>query len=293
MKGIILAGGAGTRLWPLTGPISKQLLPVWDKPMIFYPLSTLMIAGLKEILIITSPQDVERFRLLLGNGVEYGIQIQYAVQSEPKGLADAFIVGKRFIGSDDVCLILGDNIFYGAGLSGYLGKKRPMRGADIFGYHVADPERYGVINFDKDFHPISIDEKPSKPKSNYAIPGLYFYDNQVIEIATNLKPSARGEIEITDINRYYLENGLLNIEILPRGTAWLDTGTLTSLHDASSYVKALEERQGLKIACLEEIAFRTGWIDTDSLRLASEKHPNSDYSRYLITILMEHANGFH
>jgi glucose-1-phosphate thymidylyltransferase len=293
VKGIILAGGAGTRLWPLTGPISKQLLPVWDKPMIFYPLSTLMIAGLKEILIITSPQDVERFRLLLGNGVEYGIQIQYAVQSEPKGLADAFIVGKRFIGSDDVCLILGDNIFYGAGLSGYLGKKRPMRGADIFGYHVADPERYGVINFDKDFHPISIDEKPSKPKSNYAIPGLYFYDNQVIEIATNLKPSARGEIEITDINRYYLENGLLNIEILPRGTAWLDTGTLTSLHDASSYVKALEERQGLKIACLEEIAFRTGWIDTDSLRLASEKHPNSDYSRYLITILMEHANGFH
>jgi glucose-1-phosphate thymidylyltransferase len=291
VKGIILAGGAGTRLWPLTGPISKQLLPVWDKPMIFYPLSTLMLAGLKEILVITSPQDVERFQLLLGNGAEYGIRIQYAIQSEPKGLADAFIVGKSFIGSDDVCLILGDNIFYGAGLSASLAKKRPMRGADIFGYRVADPERYGVINFDKNLHPISIDEKPSKPKSNYAIPGLYFYDNQVIEIASNLKPSTRGEIEITDINRHYLENGLLNIEILPRGTAWLDTGTLASLHDASSYVKALEERQGLKIACLEEIAFRNGWIDSDSLRLASRKHPNSDYSKYLNTILMEHTSG--
>jgi glucose-1-phosphate thymidylyltransferase len=291
MKGIILAGGAGTRLWPLTGPISKQLLPVWDKPMIFYPLSTLMIAGLKEILIITSPQDLERFQLLLGNGSEYGIQIQYAIQSEPRGLADAFIVGKSFIGSDDVCLILGDNIFYGAGLSAYLAKKRPMRGADIFGYHVADPARYGVINFDKNFHPISIDEKPPNPKSSYAIPGLYFYDNQVIEIASNLKPSTRGEIEITDINRHYLENGLLNIEILPRGTAWLDTGTLASLHDASSYVKALEERQGLKIACLEEIAFRNGWINADSLRLATRKHPNSDYSKYLNTILMEHAIG--
>jgi glucose-1-phosphate thymidylyltransferase len=287
MKGIILAGGSGTRLWPLTGPISKQLLPVWDKPMIFYPLSTLMIAGLRDILIITTPQDLERFQFLLGNGNEY------AIQSEPRGLADAFIVGKNFIGSDDVCLILGDNIFYGAGMSTNLRRKRPLRegGADIFGYHVSDPERYGVINFDKEFNPISIDEKPLHPKSSYAIPGIYFYDNQVVEIASTLEPSQRGEIEITDINRHFLQKGLLNIEILPRGTAWLDTGTLTSLHDASSFVKALEERQGLKIACLEEIAFRNGWIDIEALRMAAEKRPNSDYSKYLNKIVEEFEYG--
>jgi glucose-1-phosphate thymidylyltransferase len=252
-----------------------------------------MIAGLRDILIITTPQDLERFQFLLGNGNEYGIQITYAIQSEPRGLADAFIVGKNFIGSDDVCLILGDNIFYGAGMSTNLRRKRPLRegGADIFGYHVSDPERYGVINFDKEFNPISIDEKPLHPKSSYAIPGIYFYDNQVVEIASTLEPSQRGEIEITDINRHFLQKGLLNIEILPRGTAWLDTGTLTSLHDASSFVKALEERQGLKIACLEEIAFRNGWIDIEALRMAAEKRPNSDYSKYLNKIVEEFEYG--
>lgn len=285
MKGIILAGGSGTRLHPLTYSVSKQLMPVYDKPMIYYPLSTLMTAGIKDILIITTPRDSEAFSNLLGDGSRLGCNFQYAVQENPEGLAQAFTIGEEFIGSDKAALILGDNIFYGTGLDATLKENSNPNGGVVFAYHVSDPERYGVVEFDKNGKAISIEEKPEKPKSNYAVPGLYFYDNRVIDIAKNLKPSPRGELEITDVNKWYLENNALEVGVMDRGTAWLDTGTFKSLMAAGQYVNVIEERQGLKIGCIEEIAFREGFIDAAQLEKIAEPLLKSGYGVYLKNLL--------
>lgn len=281
MKGIILAGGSGTRLYPITKGISKQLMPVYDKPMIYYPLSVLMLAGIKEILFITTPQDADQFKRLLGDGAEIGCSFSYAVQHEPNGLAQAFVIGEQFIGKDKVCLILGDNIFYGAGFSKLVQSFNDVNGAAVFAYEVNDPERYGVVEFDADKKAISIEEKPKQPKSNYAVPGLYFYDNSVVEIAKNIKPSPRGEYEITDVNRVYLEAGKLQVGIMNRGTAWLDTGTFDSFADACEFVRVIEKRQSQKIGCIEEVAYRMGFIDHAQLMVLAEKYAKSGYGEYL------------
>ncbi|MGB0427533.1 MAG: glucose-1-phosphate thymidylyltransferase RfbA [Flavobacteriales bacterium] len=285
MKGIILAGGSGTRLHPLTLAASKQLLPVYDKPMIYYPLSILMLAGIKEILIITTPHDQEAFKRLLGDGKELGCRFEYIIQEVPNGLAQAFVLGEEFIGKDSVALVLGDNIFYGSGMGSLLRSKADLEGACVFAYRVNDPERYGVVEFDESGKVISLEEKPEKPKSNYAVPGLYFYDNQVVEIAKNIKPSARGEYEITDVNIKYLEQKQLQVGILDRGTAWLDTGTFPSLMQAGQFVHVIEERQGFKIGCIEEIAFRQGFIDEKQLLILAEKYKKSGYGVYLKKLL--------
>lgn len=285
MKGIVLAGGSGTRLHPLTLAVSKQLMPVYDKPMIYYPLSVLMSAGIKEILIITTPHDNPGFKKLLGDGSQFGCKFEYAIQEVPNGLAQAFVIGEEFIGDDNVALILGDNIFYGTGLEELLCEKTNPVGGVVFAYHVSDPERYGVVEFDQNQKAISIEEKPKNPKSHYAVPGLYFYNNEVIEIAKNLKPSARGEYEITDVNKAYLAMGKLEVGILDRGTAWLDTGTHSSLMQAGQYVQVIEERQGLKIGCLEEIAYRKGFIDKAQLQELAKPLLKSGYGNYLIEII--------
>ena len=284
MKGIILAGGSGTRLHPLTLAVSKQLMPVYDKPMIYYPLSTLLQSGISEILIISTPHDMPSFKKLLGDGSQLGCRFEYAIQEIPNGLAQAFVIGEAFIGDDDVALILGDNIFYGAGISDLLKQHSKPQGGVIFAYHVADPERYGVVEFDANFKAVSIEEKPEKPKSNYAVPGLYFYDNKVVEIAKSLKPSARGEYEITDINKEYLRRGKLQVGILDRGTAWLDTGTFTSLMQAGQFVQVLEERQGLKVGCIEENAFRAGFINLQQLKDIALPLLKSGYGKYLMKL---------
>ena len=285
MKGIILAGGSGTRLYPLTIAVSKQLMPVYDKPMIYYPLSTLMLAGINEILIITTPEDQAGFKKLLGDGSQIGCKFSYVVQPSPDGLAQAFILGEEFIGSDPVALILGDNIFYGSGMGKLLGKKVNPEGAVVFAYQVHDPERYGVVEFDSNNKAISIEEKPEYPKSNYAVPGLYFYNNEVVEIAKNIKPSHRGELEITDVNRVYLEKGKLEVGVLDRGTAWLDTGTFDSLMQAGQFIDVIEKRQGLKIGCIEEIAYSKGWIDDDQLSKQAAFYAKSGYGGYLKNLL--------
>ena len=285
MKGIILAGGSGTRLHPLTLAVSKQLMPVYDKPMIYYPLSILMVAGIREILIISTPHDLPNFEKLLGDGSRLGCSFTYAVQAEPNGLAQAFVIGKEFIGSDKVALILGDNIFYGSGMSKLLQANNDPDGGIVYAYHVHDPERYGVVEFDADMNAISIEEKPQSPKSNYAVPGLYFYNNDVVEIAENLKPSPRGEYEITDVNKVYLERGQLKVSILDRGTAWLDTGTFTSLMQAGQFVQVIEERQDLKIGCIEEVAYRMQYIDAEHLRTIAEPLVKSGYGQYLLSLL--------
>ena len=287
MKGIILAGGAGTRLYPLTIAISKQLLPVYDKPMIYYPLSILMLAGIREVLIITTPEDNSCFQKLLGDGSQLGMHFEYKVQETPNGLAQAFIIGEDFIGSENVCLILGDNIFYGAELQGKLQKCVNPQGAIITAYPVLDPERYGVVKFDKNTNAISLEEKPKNPKSNYAVPGLYFYDNNVIDIAKSIKPSDRGEYEITDVNKIYLEQGKLKVMVFGRGTAWLDTGTFDSLIQASQFVEVIQNRQGLKISCIEEIAYRKGFIDKKQLIKLAEPIRKSGYGEYLLKIVEE------
>ncbi len=285
MKGIILAGGSGTRLFPITKAISKQLMPIYDKPMIYYPLSVLMMAGIHEVLIITTPEDNEQFVRLLGDGSEIGCKISYAKQEVPNGLAQAFVIGKEFIGQEKVALVLGDNIFYGAGLGRQLQLLNDIEGGYVFAYPVSDPERYGVVAFDENSKAISIEEKPLHPKSNYAVPGLYFYDNSVVHIAETLEPSARGEYEITDVNRIYLEQGKLNVSVLERTTAWLDTGTFDSLHDASEYVRVIEKRQGTKIGCIEEVAYRMGYIDEEQLKVLAVKLKKSGYGDYLLTLL--------
>lgn len=285
MKGIILAGGSGTRLYPITKGISKQLMPIYDKPMIYYPLSVLMMAGIKDILIITTPEDNAQFQRLLGDGKELGCNIQYAKQEVPNGLAQAFVIGADFIGDDKVALVLGDNIFYGSNLGPQLESLNDVDGAYVFAYRVSDPERYGVVEFDENKQAISLEEKPEKPKSNYAVPGLYFYDNDVVEIAKNLEPSARGEYEITDVNKIYLERNKLKVSILSRATAWLDTGTFDSLSDASEYVRVIEKRQGTKIGCIEEIAYRMGYINKEQLTALAEGLKKSGYGVYLSSLI--------
>jgi glucose-1-phosphate thymidylyltransferase len=281
MKGIILAGGSGTRLYPITKAISKQLMPIYDKPMIYYPLSVLMLAGINEILIITTPDDQAGFIRLLGDGSELGCRFEFAVQEVPNGLAQAFVIGADFIGDDKVALVLGDNIFYGSGFSGLMQSFNNVKGAAIFAYPVADPERYGVVEFDKNFKALSIEEKPSTPKSNYAVPGLYFYDNQVVEIAKNIPASPRGEFEITDVNKVYLEKDELHVGVMDRGTAWLDTGTFDSLSDASEFVRVIEKRQDTKIGCIEEIAYRMKYINYDALQALAQKYIKSGYGKYI------------
>lgn len=285
MKGIILAGGSGTRLWPITKGISKQLMPIYDKPMVYYPLSTLMMAGIREVLVITTPEYNDQFRALLGDGSSLGMDVQYAVQPSPDGLAQAFVIGEEFIGDDSVALVLGDNIFHGTGLGTNLRKNTGVDGATIFAYHVADPTAYGVVEFDDSFTAVSIEEKPARPKSNYAVPGLYFYDNSVIEIAKTIEPSARGELEISTVNERYLEAGKLGVQVLDRGTAWLDTGTFESMMQASEYVKVIEDRQGFKIGCIEEIAWRNGWIDDAQLADLAAPLVKGGYGVYLNNLL--------
>ncbi|HNF49518.1 MAG TPA: glucose-1-phosphate thymidylyltransferase RfbA [Chitinophagales bacterium] len=285
MKGIILAGGSGTRLYPITYAISKQIMPIYDKPMIYYPMSVLMQAGINEILIISTPHDMPNFQRLLGDGKKYGCNFQYAVQEVPNGLAQAFVIGKEFIGSDKCALILGDNIFYGTGLEDLLTKNYNPDGGVIYAYHVSDPERYGVVEFDNGFNAVSIEEKPEQPKSNFAVPGLYFYDNEVIDIAENLQPSPRGEYEITDVNKEYLRRGKLKVGILDRGTAWLDTGTFDSLMQASQFVQVIEQRQGLKVGCIEEVAYRKGFINKEQLNEIAQPLLKSGYGQYLLDLM--------
>ena len=281
MKGIILAGGSGTRLYPITMGISKQLMPIYDKPMIYYPLSVLMLAGIREILIITTPEDNTQFRRLLGDGSDVGCRFEYAIQEKPNGLAQAFVIGAPFVGNDKAALILGDNIFYGSGLSKTLQEASDIEGALIFAYEVSDPERYGVVAFDQQNKAVSIEEKPVNPQSNYAVPGLYFYDNSVLKVAAEIEPSARGEYEITDVNKWYLEQNKLKVAVLNRGTAWLDTGTFDSLHDSSEFVRVIEKRQGLKIGCIEEVAYRMGFIDRTQTISLADKYAKSGYGEYL------------
>ena len=285
MRGIILAGGSGTRLHPITQGVSKQLVPVYDKPMIYYPLSTLMFAGIQDVLVITTPHDAPQFHRLLGDGSQFGINISYTVQEVPNGLAQAFVLGSYFIGQDSAALVLGDNIFYGHGLGQALTRFENIDGGAVFAYHVSDPQAYGVVEFDENHKAISLEEKPKEPKSSFAIPGLYFYDNDVVEIAGNVQPSARGEYEITDVNRAYLEQGRLQVEVLPRGTAWLDTGTFDSLADATAFVRTVEARQGLKVGCPEEVAWRRGFLTDDELRERAEPLVKSGYGQYLIDLL--------